>query len=250
MKAMIFAAGLGTRLKPLTDSIPKALVPIAGKPLLYHLVMKMKRAGIEEIVINVHHFAQSVIDYVHSQNDFGIKICFSDESGELLETGGGILNARNYLEGEPFLVHNVDILSNLDLSEFMAMAGKNPPETLANILVSERVTKRYFLFDGDNRLRGWTNVETGEVRSPYSEPEAAKMRKLAFAGVHLVSGDIFKVMENDGWKGKFSVTDFYIRECGNWPIRGIQVPGLRILDVGKTESLKEAEIFINQFYNF
>ena len=122
MKAMVFAAGLGTRLKPITDTMPKALVPVGGKPLLYHVVTKLKAAGFDDIVINVHHFADSIIDYVHGQDDFGIKVSFSEERDLLRETGGGIRHARPLLEGGSFLVHNVDILSDLDLEWFLSQA--------------------------------------------------------------------------------------------------------------------------------
>ena len=142
MKAMIFAAGLGTRLRPLTDTLPKALVPVGGKPLLYHVLMKLKAAGINEFVINVHHFADKIISYLGENDNFGLDISISDETGGLLETGGGLLHARNYLDGQ-FLVHNVDILSNLDVASF---AGNARPEAMATLLVSERTTSRYLLF--------------------------------------------------------------------------------------------------------
>ena len=131
MKAMVFAAGLGTRLKPITDTMPKALVPVGGKPLLYHVVTKLKAAGFDDIVINVHHFADSIIDYVHGQDDFGIKVSFSEERDLLRETGGGIRHARPLLEGGSFLVHNVDILSDLDLEWFLSQARPGARRTLS-----------------------------------------------------------------------------------------------------------------------
>ena len=120
MKAMIFAAGLGTRLRPLTDTMPKALVPVGGEPLLYHVATKLKGAGFDDLVINIHHFPDMIREYVHLQGDFGIKVYFSDESDLLRETGGGIRHARPFLEGGNFLVHNVDILSDLDLRWFIS----------------------------------------------------------------------------------------------------------------------------------
>ena len=242
MKAMIFAAGLGTRLRPLTDTMPKALVPVGGEPLLYHVVTKLKAAGFDDIVINVHHFPDMIIDYVRRQGDFGIRVSFSDERDFLRETGGGILHARKFLESGPFLVHNVDILSDLDLTWFMS---KTRPGALANLLVSERKTSRYLLFDGDMRLAGWTNVDTGEVRSPYPDLDPAGFRKFAFDGVHLISERIFTIFEDDGWRDRFSIMDFYIRECDRHPIYGIVPERLRMMDVGKAGTLKEAESFLS-----
>ncbi len=242
MKAMVFAAGLGTRLKPITDTMPKALVPVGGKPLLYHVVTKLKAAGFDDIVINVHHFADSIIDYVHGQDDFGIKVSFSEERDLLRETGGGIRHARPLLEGGSFLVHNVDILSDLDLEWFLSQAR---PGALSNILVSERETQRYLLFDDEMRMVGWTNVATDEVRSPYQGLDPGKYRKLAFDGVHLISDGIFTIFDDDGWGERFSIMDFYIRECAVHPIYGIVPEHLRMMDIGKAGTLKDAEEFVS-----
>ncbi len=241
MKAMIFAAGLGTRLRPITDTLPKALVPIQGKPLLYHVVSKLKDAGISDFVINVHHFPDSIIGYVHEQEDFGVNVSFSDERDFLRETGGGIKFARPLLEGGPFLVHNVDILSDLDVNWFI---GQARPDALSNILVSDRKTQRYFLFDDDMRLVGWTNLATGEVRSPYGNIDPARFRRYAFSGIHYISDGIFKVFDEDGWGDRFSITDFYIQECDRHPVYGIVPNELRLIDVGKFETLAEAEDFV------
>ncbi len=241
MRALVFAAGLGTRLKPLTDSMPKALVPVGGKPLLSHVIGKLKSAGIDEVVINVYHFADQIIEYVHSQEDFGINVSFSDERDLLRETGGGIRHARKYLSGEPFLVHNVDILSDLDLRWFMSQAR---PDALASVLVSERETKRYLLFDDDMRMVGWTNVQTGEVQSPYPGLDPGKYRKLAFSGVHLISDRIFTIFDDGGWGERFPIMDFYIKECASHPIYGVLPGRLRMMDVGKMETLDEAESFL------
>ena len=241
MRALVFAAGLGTRLKPLTDTLPKALVPIAGQPLLYHVISKLKAAGIDDLVINVHHFADSIIDYVHSQDDFGIKVSFSDERDMLRETGGGIRHARHLLEGERFLVHNVDILSDLDIDWFISQAR---PGAISNVLVSDRETKRYLLFDDDMRLVGWTNVQTGEVKSPYPGLDPAKCRKYAFSGVHLISDKIFTIFDDDGWGERFPIMDFYIKECASHPIYGVLPGRLRMMDVGKIDAINEAELFL------
>ena len=142
MKAMIFAAGLGTRLKPLTDSIPKALAPVAGHTLLYHVLMRLRDSGIDEFVINVHHFADKVIDYVHSTPELAaMNIKFSDERDLLRNTGGGIRYARPLLDGDHFLIHNVDIISDLDIDWF---ESEIRPDAMSTLLVSQRKTQRYF----------------------------------------------------------------------------------------------------------
>lgn len=243
MKALVFAAGLGTRLKPLTESIPKALIPVGGEPLLYHVVSKLKSAGIDEVVINAHHFADKIIEYVRANDDFGIKVYISDERDLLRETGGGIRHARGFLEGGPFLAHNVDILSDLDIRWFVSQAR---PGALSNILVSDRVTKRYILFDDDMRMVGWTNVETGEVKSPYEGLDPGRFRKLAFSGVHLISDRIFTIFDEDGWGERFPIMDFYIKECASHPIYGVLPDHLETIDVGKVETLSEAETFLKK----
>ena len=239
MKCVIFAAGLGTRLRPLTDNMPKALVPVAGKPLLAHVLEKMVAAGFSDAVVNVHHFADQIIDYL-ATHDFGLRVAVSDERELLLETGGGLRHAQALLNADaPFLVHNVDILSNLDLAAFYKM---HQPCDLATLLVSERKTSRYLLFDEQLRLVGWTNVQTGEVRSPYQNLDVKTCQKLAFAGIHTISPNIFPLME--GWPDRFSIIDFYLSVCATHTIRGVQVPNLRMLDVGKIDSLHEAENFL------
>ena len=239
MKAMIFAAGLGTRLRPLTDTMPKALVPVCGNPLLFHIITKLKTAGYTELVVNVHHFAGQIREYL-ATHDFGLPISISDETEELLETGGGIAHAKDLIlpTEEPFLIHNVDILSNLDIPWFRTQTR---PEALSTLLVSERETSRYLLFDGEMRLVGWTNVATGEVRSPYPDLNPDHYHKLAFAGIHNLSPAIFDAFEQAGFTGRFPIMDFYIQECANYPIYGVAAPNLRLLDVGKVDSLAQAE---------
>ncbi len=239
MKCVIFAAGLGTRLRPLTDNMPKALVPVAGKPLLAHVLEKLAAAGCSDAVVNVHHFAEQIIDYL-AAHDFGLNVTVSDERELLLETGGGLRHAQSLLNADaPFLVHNVDILSNLDLAAFYKIHRQGD---LATLLVSERQTSRYLLFDPQQRLVGWTNVQTGEVRSPYQNLDVGACQKLAFAGIHTISPDIFPLME--GWPDRFSIIDFYLSICATYTIRGVQVQNLRMLDVGKIDSLHEAEKFL------
>ena len=243
MKALIFAAGLGTRLRPLTDSLPKALVPVGGEPLLHHVICKLRAAGYDELVVNVHHFASQVIDYL-SAHDFGVSIRISDESALLRETGGGIAFARGLLEPleGPFLVHNVDILSNLDLAW---LREQTRPEALATLVVSERKTSRYLLFGEDMRLKGWTNVQTGEVRSPYPAEELKHCRALAFSGIHNLSPAIFDAFREADMPERFPIMDFYIQACGKHPIYGVVHNNLQLVDVGKLDTLAAAEEFIS-----
>ena len=261
MKAMIFAAGLGTRLKPITDTMPKALVPVCGQPLLYHVITKLVAAGYDDLVVNVHHFPDQIIHYLHS-HDFGARIAVSDERDFLRETGGGIRYAKRLLtdfstppaaplemkEGdsfaslgmtrEPFLVHNVDIVSNLDLGWLREQFREG---ALATLVASERKTQRYFLFDEDNRLKGWTNIATGEVRSPFPDIDPDRCRKLAFAGIHLMSPAIFDAFDKYGFGERFSIVDFYLRACADYPIYAAVPPDFTLVDVGKKETLSEAE---------
>ncbi len=237
---MVFAAGLGTRLKPITDTMPKALVPVCGKPLLGHVLSKLCAAGYDEVAINVHHFPDQIREYLKS-NDFGLRIYISDESDMLRETGGGIKHAQPLLCGSdaaPFLVHNVDIISDLDLGWFR---NQMPGDALAALLVSERKTQRYLLFDDSMRLVGWTNLATGEVRSPFPSLQPGHCRRYAFAGIHNISPAIFQVFREYGCPERFPIIDFYLEACARYPIYGIVPEELTIVDVGKAETLAEAE---------
>lgn len=239
MKAMIFAAGLGTRLKPMTDTMPKALVPVAGRPLLYHVAHKIIDAGIREIVVNTHHFAGMIAEYIEKENGFGADVSISREEAQPLETGGGIMHARELLEGcGCFLIHNVDIISDLDIRWFLSQAR---PDALSTLLVSERESSRYLLFDDGMRLVGWTNVRTGEVRSPFPDLDPASCRRLAFAGIHCMSDTVFAEMEALGMPERFSIIDFYLAVAATRPIYGVISPGLRLIDAGKPDALAEAE---------
>lgn len=239
VRAMIFAAGLGTRLKPLTDRMPKALVPVGGKPLLQHQLEKLRAFGCRDVVINVHHFADMIEQWV-SDNPQDMSVRFSDERAELLDTGGGIKHALPLLMGarEGFLIHNVDILSNVNLHLFVQAAANN----VATLLVSERPTQRYLLFEEDLRLVGWVNISTGQVRSPYPDLDVSSCRKLAFAGIHYMKPAIFDYF--DEWPLKFGIIDFYLKICDRVPIYGYVQPGLRIMDVGKADTLELADKFV------
>jgi NDP-sugar pyrophosphorylase family protein len=227
-QAMIFAAGLGTRLKPLTDTMPKALVPVGGQPLLWHVIMKLKAAGYERIVVNVHHFAQQIIDYLQANTNFGLDIRISDERQQLLETGGGIKKALPLFDANaPILIHNVDILSNLDLCAL--------PMDAPLLVVSERKTKRYLQFDDTMRLVGWKNIETGELKG-------SEGRSLAFSGIHIFHPSLAPLLSD--WPERFPIMDFYLKACGDHLIRGYEARDLNLLDVGKLDSLDQAEKFI------
>lgn len=163
MKAMIFAAGLGTRLRPLTDRMPKALVPVAGKPMLERVILKLKEAGFTDLTVNIHHFGEQIVDFLEARHHFGVDIHISDERDLLLDTGGGIRKARPWLDGdEPFLVHNADIWSDVDLQALYRRHVQSQAE--ATLLVSRRQTSRYLLLDDDNCLQGWVNKQTHEVK--------------------------------------------------------------------------------------
>ena len=245
MKAMIFAAGLGTRLKPITDSMPKALVPVEGKALLERVMRKLMDAGADSFVVNVHHFPDQIKDFLAANDNFGAKVAVSDEQPDVLETGGGILNAKELIreagDEEGFLVHNVDILSNLDVCSFVSQVR---PEALATLLVSERQTQRYFLFNDEMRLVGWTNIATGEVRSPFPDLDVEKCHKYAFAGVHYISDKVFEVMEDLGYEGRFPIVDFYLKAAGTHPIYGVAPAGLKLMDVGKISTLESCRSFL------
>jgi len=233
MKAMIFAAGLGTRLRPLTDRMPKALVPVGGVPMLEQVIIKLKDAGYDEIVVNVHHFAEQIEDFLKEKENFGINISISDERDLLRETGGGIRHASSLLKGEsPFLVHNVDILSNLDFGWF---SSQHRTGDLSTILVSKRKTQRYFLFDDEMKLVGWTNIATGEVRSPYQGIDPDQCTMYAFSGIHLMSQSILPLMEE--WPEKFPIVEFYLEHCRRHTIRGAVADNLEIHDIGKISDI-------------
>lgn len=244
MKALIFAAGLGTRLKPLTNTTPKAMIPVCGKPLLEHVICKLIKAGTTEIVVNVHHFAEQIIDFIEQKNYFGITIHISDERDELLETGGGIKKATSLFSksSEPFLIHNVDILSNINLTEFYL---GNKDNANATLLVSNRKTSRYLLFNPkNNRLMGWTNLQTGEIKSPYPDIKIEECVAYAFSGIHLFSPSLLPYMEE--WQGRFSVIDFYLSIAHKVPIFAAPYFDLELIDVGKLDTLKRAEEFLRE----
>ena len=250
-RAMIFAAGLGTRFKPWTDAHPKALAPVNGKSLLQRNIEYLQRAGIYEVVINVHHFADQILEALRASDGWGSRIFISDETDQVLETGGGLQKARPWLEAAPFVLLNVDILTDLDLSVMIRDHFQHRP--LATLAVSQRETSRYFLFDRQQELCGWTNVKTGEVKMarPGGEtggagtgaahagrvPEEQELAQKAFSGIHVIDPAIFPLLQR---QGKFSMVDVYLDLAGAHTIRGYDHSGARLIDVGRPESALEA----------
>lgn len=249
MKALIFAAGLGTRLKPLTDTMPKALVPLAGKTLLQWQVEKLRDAGITDIFVNVHHFPDLIIDTVRQNEGWSTSITISDERDQLLDTGGGlrkIINEQFKTLNEPILACNVDILSNIDINSLIA---RYESTGLSQLVVSDRKTQRYLLFDETGMLRGWTNIKTGE-RKPQNLPSPiTNYRHLAFSGMQILSPEVL-VRLNEMTQEKFSLIDFYLHLCETNSLTSPESPLLayipvnyRMMDVGKIEQIQEAENF-------
>lgn len=232
---MIFAAGLGTRLRPLTNDRPKAMVEVNGRTLLEMNIRKLVQFGFTDIVVNVHHFADMVIDFLES-NDFGANILISDERDELLETGGGLQKAVQLLEGDDFLVHNVDILTDLDLNALYNFHKRH--NALATLATRQRSTSRYLLFDENHVLHGWTNVKAGVVRQKRATESDLFFR--AFSGIHVISPEIFSLFTR---KGKFSIIDTYLDCAKTHLIQEFPHDDDNWLDVGKHESLREAERF-------
>lgn len=247
MKALIFAAGLGTRLGSITQTCPKALVEVGGEPMLKRVILKLKRTGIDDMVVNIHHHADMIRDYLSSNNNFGVNILLSDESNELLDTGGGLLKAKDLLGTDsPVLLHNADILTDFNVSEMIESHRKS--EADVTLLVAQRTTSRYLLFDDTLRMKGWTDIRTGEIRSPWPDDEASACQKLAFGGVHIVNPSVFPLLENYSREAKFSITPFYTSSCKSLRISGfIPAENYNWVDIGKPESLKVAENIVSGF---
>lgn len=232
-RAMLFAAGLGTRFKPWTDLHPKALALINGRSLLQRNVVYLQQYGIRKLIVNVHHFADQVLAAIRENHGWGSEITISDERDELLETGGGLKKAAWYFAQDPFVVMNVDILTDLDLGAMMDNHRRHGP--LATLAVTGRKTSRYFLFDEQDRLCGWRNVKTGEEKRAR---DGAGLREKAFSGIHIIDPQIFNLI---GRVGKFSIVDVYLELASSMIIRGFDHTGSKLIDVGKPDSVGEAE---------
>jgi NDP-sugar pyrophosphorylase family protein len=239
MKAIILAAGLGTRLQPLTNTKPKALVEIQGITLLELQIQKLKHYGFKDIIINIHHFGNQIVEYLHNHDNFGIHIEISDETGYLLDTGGGIKQAAWFLEGdEPFLAYNVDILTDLDLNRLYERHRKNKP--FATLAVMNRNSSRVLLMDKQCRLRAWKNKTTGEIK-PYGK-EVSGCSEYAFSGIHIIDPKLFS---NITEQGRFSIIDVYLRLAMSESIQGYVHNESNWMDAGCIEELERAATIID-----
>jgi NDP-sugar pyrophosphorylase family protein len=244
MQAIIFSAGLGTRLKPITDTMPKALVPVAGKPLLQWSIEKLISAGCTKIVVNVHHFPEMIRNFLAENNNFGIDIHISDETDAILDTGGGLLKASEFFNNEePIVAHNVDVISSLDIKEVVNIHRTS--KALATLVVRNRQTQRYLLFDDRMLLAGWKNIATGEIRQA-RKYSVEKLKPLAFSGIHILSPEIFPLITQTG---KFSIIETYLELAKSNRISGFEDRSELWVDVGKIEQLSEATVKIHLLTN-
>ena len=235
-QAMILAAGLGTRLKPWTDLHPKALAPVNGQPLLRRNIRYLQQFGIYEVVVNVHHFAGQITDAIEAGKGWGSRIIVSDETNEVLETGGGLQKAAPLFRQGDFVLMNVDILTDLNLFDMIGQHRQQAP--LATLAVRNRDTSRYFLFDDRDQLCGWRNVKTAEqilvrnVQTPIQK---------AFSGIHIVNTRLFPLLQRTG---KFSMVDAYLDLAAGNSIQAFDHSASRFIDVGTPASVVQAqEIF-------
>jgi len=243
MKAILFAAGLGTRLQPFTLHHPKALAVVNGKTLLERNILYLQKHSIYDVIVNVHHFANQILETIEINKGWGSNISISDERDEVLETGGGLKKAAWYFENEPdFVIMNVDMLTDMSLSNAIQQHQHTNP--IATLAVTNRISSRYFLFNNQNLLCGWRNTKTGEEKGPFTKTNfnsETPLKPLAFSGIHIVNTDIFKHIHQEG---KFSIVDVYLEVCQHSPIQSFDHSDSLLIDVGKPESLlKAAEMF-------
>lgn len=238
MKAMILAAGLGTRLKPWTLEHPKALVPVKGVPMLERVICSLREQGFDEIVVNVHHFGEQIIEFLSSR-DFGVATYISDEREELLDTGGGLVKASPLFGEEPVLVHNVDILSDADLGGLMDIHLSSGRD--GTLLVSDRESSRKLIFGRDMELRGWHHLGEGRYR-PESYMGAHDDREFAFSGIYVAGHAMREEMKKMFGERKFPIMDYLLSERVNSTLAGVVQPGLRLIDIGKPDTLQQANL--------
>lgn len=241
MKALIFAAGLGTRLKPLTNSIPKALVPVNDKPMLEWVILRLIQFGIKEIIINVHHFAEQIIDFLNSKNHFGIKIELSVEQ-QLLDTGGGLKKAAWFFENEKdIFIHNADVLSDIDLKQmYVYHKQENADATLA---IRKRKTNRYLLFNNAGQLCGWRSKKENKTLWVIQEEKTVSER--SFAGIHIISTKLLKELNS---QNAFPIIPEYLRFASHYTIKGFDTTSFNWLDLGKIENLHGVNSIFNPHY--
>jgi NDP-sugar pyrophosphorylase family protein len=230
---MLFAAGLGTRLKPFTDHHPKALAPVLGKTLLERNILYLQQFGINEVVVNVHHFADQIEQVLMENNGFGSLVHISDERDQVLETGGGLLKAYSFFSDEDFVVMNVDMLTNLDLKKLIL--AHQSSQALATLAVMQRSSSRQLLFDTAMQLCGWRNNSTGEIKA--SRP-LEHTSDFAFSGIQIINSSFFQQVTHSG---KFSIIDAYLKLAETLTIKGFDHSGDLVIDVGKPDSLLLAE---------
>jgi NDP-sugar pyrophosphorylase family protein len=233
MKAMIFSAGLGTRFKPWTDNHPKALAVVNGKSLLQRNIEYLQQFGVTDVVVNIHHFPDQVREAIEKNKGWGSNVMISDETDELLETGGGLLKARKFLEDDTFLTINVDILAELNPKFFLAHHQQQ--QSIITVAVTNRETSRYLLFNKYNRLCGWKNTKTGEEKIVL---QAKDIFPKAYSGIALFEPTVFDLIP---FTGRFSLIDVYLALAPENKIASYEHDGERLLDVGKPESLEQAE---------
>jgi N-acetyl-alpha-D-muramate 1-phosphate uridylyltransferase len=238
MKAMIFAAGLGTRFKPWTDHHPKALALVHGKTLLQRNIEYLQSYGIRDVVVNVHHFADQIITAIQENDGWGSKITISDERDEVLETGGGLLKAKALLNNEPFLTINVDILTDLNLAQFSKYHQES--KSLVTLAVTSRPTSRYLLFDETARLCGWRN--TNPFAEKIAVPKPDYIQK-GYSGIAIFQPGILDLIP---FTGKFSIINVYLALAPSYPILYFDHTGSKLIDVGKPGSVSEAETLFSQ----
>jgi NDP-sugar pyrophosphorylase family protein len=238
MKAMIFAAGLGTRLRPLTNDRPKALVEVGGLPLLEIAIRRMKKYGCTGIIVNIHHFGEQVIDFLAQKENFGLEVAISDERDLLLDTGGGLKKAAWFLKDAPFLVLNADILTNIDLQAFYQQHVKSG--ALSTLACRQRESSRYFLFDEKGQLSGWRNEKSGETRM--ARPQAQRLQAWCFSGMHAMSPAIFEHLQSD--QPVFSIIETYLKAAESEKILLYPHNEDIWLDVGKVPAVEQAEEMI------
>lgn len=235
---MIFAAGLGTRFKPWTDKHPKALAVVHGKSLLQRNVEYLQQYGITNVVVNVHHFADQIVEAIEINKGWGSAITISDETDVVLETGGGIKKAASLFDAAAIVVINVDILTDLDLGKLIAYHQQQAP--LATLAVTNRTTSRYFLFNEENTLCGWRNTNTGEEKIARTN---ATYHPKAFSGIHVIDKKLLPLIRREG---KFSMVDVYLDLATTHTIKGFDHSGSRFIDVGKPDSVAQAEQLFNK----
>lgn len=246
MNALILAAGLGTRLGNLTSDRPKALVEVCGHTMLEHQLRHLSSAGFDRFVINIHHFAYKVREFLEAHDNFGLDIRLSDETDLLLDTGGGIRKAMCLFDNElPVLAHNVDIFSGTDLKALYC--GHIESGADSTLLVAQRSTSRYLYFDSEGLLRGWSNEKTGLVRSPYPDFDKTKFTPCAFQGIHVLSRSLSRLLDSVT-EERFSITDFYVDNAARLRLRSVISDAKEWVDAGKPETLERAAQIITSYY--